>query len=74
MYFASGARRTMCFEARLLDDFTGRHRRGRALRDAPAAVLLDANRNRLVTGAIEMGEDRCGRSERHFMLARSPTV
>ncbi len=71
---ASGARRTMGFEPRLLDDFTGRHRRRGPFGDAPPAVLLDPNRHRFVAGAIEMGEHRCRRCERHFMLTGSPAV
>ena len=69
------ADRARRLQPRLLDDV----RRqiivgGRLVGQRPAAVLLDADRHRLVAGAIEVREDRRRRRERHFVLARSAAV
>ena len=42
--------------------------------ERPAAVLLDADRHRLVALAIEVREDRRGRGQRHLVLARPAAV
>ena len=58
--------------ARLLDHLGGRQRRGGAVGQHPAAVLLDADRHRLVARAIEVLEDR--RRRGHATPRVRPTV
>ena len=70
-----GRRAARCgVAAHLLDDVGGRRRRRRTIGEHPASVLLDADRDRLVALAIEVGEHGGGRGQRHFVLARSAAV
>ena len=60
--------------AHLFDHLGRRRRRRRTIGEHPAAVLLDADRDRLVALAIEVREDGRRRRQRHFVLARSAAV
>src|SRR5262249_61428395 len=68
---ACGAAR---LQACLLDDVGGRDGRGRAIRHGPSSILLDADRDWLVTGPVEMLDDGCCGGDRDFMLAGSTAV
>src|SRR5690606_9947280 len=62
------------FQPRLFDHLARRHRRGRTFGEAPAAVLVDADRDRFVPVAIEMREDRgCG-GEGYLVFAGAAAV
>ena len=56
-------------QARLLDHFGGGEHRRWPIGQRPAAVLLDADRDRLVARPIEVLEHRGRRRDRHFVLA-----
>ena len=68
---AAGPRR---IEARLFDDLRRRHRGRRAIGERPPSVLFNPDRHRLVPRAVEVGEHRRGRRQRHFVLARASAV
>ena len=68
------ARSAFSSDARLLDHLGGRGRGRRLVGQRPAPVAIDADRHRLVAGAIEVGHDRGGRGDRDFVLARAATV
>ena len=74
MRLAAAARQVGRLDARLLDHLGGRERRRRAIGDEPASVLLDADGNRLEPIAVEVLEDRGGRGDRDFVLARAAAV
>ena len=60
--------------AALLDHVGGRRRGRQPIGDHPAAVFLDADRDRLVTIFVEVLHDGGGRGDRDFVLARSAAV
>ena len=74
VHLARGSRRAAGLEARVLDHLGRRHRARRPLGERPAAVLLDADRHRLVALAIEVREDRRRRGQRDLVLARPSAV
>ncbi len=73
VHLASGAQ-GLHLRACLLDDLRGRGGRRRLVGQRPAPVPVDADRHRLVAGAIEVGHDGGGRGDRDFVLARAATV
>ncbi len=74
MDLAAGTNLARRLDPRLLDDFGRRGRDRRLVGERPASVLLDADGDRLVPMAIEIGKHRRGRGERDLMFARSSTV
>jgi hypothetical protein len=74
MHFAPFPQRARRFHPRLLDHLAGDHRGRRLVGERPAAVLLDADRNRVVPRAVEIREHRRGGRQRDFVLARSSSV
>ena len=73
--FASAASEPLRrMRAALLDDFGRRRRDGQPIGDDPAAVFLDADRDRFVALLVEVLNDGGGRRDRDFVLARTAAV
>ena len=73
--FAAAASEPVTVCARLvLDDFGRRRRSRQPIRDEPAAVFLDPDRNRLVALFVEVLDDGCGGCDGDFMFARTAAI
>ena len=57
MDFAAGANLPRGLDPRLFDDFGSRGRARRLVRERPSPVFFDADRDRLIAMAIEIGKD-----------------
>ena len=58
----------------LFDDLGGRAGRRGAVGQRPASVAADTDRDRFVSYRVEVGDDRGGRGQRHFVLTRPPAI
>ena len=74
VHLALTAQEAPRLDAGMLDHVRRRHRRRRPIRDRPAPILVDAQRDGLVARAIEVAEDGGRRGERDLVLARPSSV
>src|SRR5262245_16340981 len=72
--FAAAATRPRGLKSRVLDHFRGGDKRRRTIRQCPASVFFNPDSDRLVAGAVQVGEDGGRRRQRHFVFTRTSTV